>query len=69
MKTVKYAVAIVKGENETILGVFASEKDADEFAKAKRIPHEAGLCYCFSAPFRGRKLLGKSIRIHSFYNA
>ena len=69
MKTVKYAVAVVKGENETILGVFASERDADEFASKNRLPHDAGLQYCFSTTFKGKRPTGKSIRIHSYYNA
>ena len=69
MNNVKYAVAVVKGENETILGVFASERDADAFAKKNRVPLAAGLHYCFSTTFRGRVPVGKSIRIHSYYNA
>lgn len=68
MKKIKYAVAIVKGEQETILGVFTSEKEADEFAKKNRLPHAAGLHYCFSTTFRGNVPVGNSIRIHSYYN-
>ncbi len=69
MKTVKYAVAIAKGENETILGVFTSEREADEFARKNRLPIDAGLHYCFSSTFKGKVPTGKAIRIHSYYNA
>lgn len=69
MKTVKYAVAVLKGENETILGVFTKERDADEFARQNRLPRDAGLHYCFSCAFKGKEPLGNSIRIHSYYNA
>ena len=66
---IKYAVAIVKGENETILGIFTSEREADDFARKSRFPLEAGLHYCFSSKFRGNVPVGNSIRIHSYYNA
>jgi hypothetical protein len=69
MKNVKYAVAVVKGENETILGVFSSERDADAFASKNKMPAAAGLHYCFSTRFKGKVPVGKSIRIHSYYNA
>lgn len=69
MKKIKYAVAVVKGESELILGVFASEKDADDFAKQNRIPLDAGLHYCFASAFRGKEPIGNTIRIRSYYNA
>ena len=69
MKNVKYAVAILKGEDETILGVFSTEKEADSFADKNKLSHEAGLHYCFSSRFSGRKPIGNSICIRSYYNA
>ena len=42
---IKYAVALVKGENESILGVFNTKEEADNFGYTTRIPKEAGLHY------------------------
>ncbi|MBE6644020.1 MAG: hypothetical protein E7612_01420 [Ruminococcaceae bacterium] len=64
----KYAVALMKGENESILGVFNSREEADKFGFSTRIPREAGLQYCFSAPFAKGKPVGKNIRIYNYYN-
>ena len=64
----KYAVALMKEGNETILGIFATKAEADEFGKSSRIPIEAGLHYCFAAPFSGGKPVGKSIKIYDYYN-
>lgn len=65
----KYAVAVVKGENESILGIFNTKEEADRFGNGTRIPKEAGLHYCFAAPFSNGKPMGKSIRIYNYYNA
>ena len=64
----KYAVAIMKGEDETILGVFGTKEEADIFGRKNRIPHEAGLQYCFAAPFCKGKPTGSSIKIYNYYN-
>ena len=65
----KFAVAIMKGEDETILGVFGTKEEADIFGRKNQIPHEAGLHYCFSAPFVNGKPCGSSIKIYNYYNA
>ena len=68
MKT-KFAVALIKGENESILGVFDTREEADRFGYGTKIPKEAGLHYCFSAPFAKGRPVGRSIKIYSYYNA
>ncbi len=68
-KSNKYAVAVIKGEAETILGVFLNEKDADTFASENKIPRAAGLQLCFCGRFDGRIPVGNSIRIRNYYNA
>ena len=67
MKT-KFAVALMKGECEAILGIFNTKEEADRFGEATRIPREAGLQYCFSARFSGGKPIGKNIKIYNYYN-
>ncbi len=64
----KYAVALMKGENESILGVFKTKEEADRFGYSTHIPREAGLHYCFAAPFAKGKPVGKSIRVYNYYN-
>ena len=64
----KYAVAVLKGENESILGIFNTKDEADNFGFSNRIPNEAGLHYCFSAPFSKGKPIGRSIKIYNYYN-
>ena len=68
MKT-KFAVALIKGENEAILGVFNTKAEADRFGEGTKIPREAGLHYCFSAPFAKGKPVGRSIKVYNYYNA
>ena len=65
----KYAVALMKGENESILGVFNTREEADKFGASNRIPKEAGLHYCFAAPFSKGKPKGRNIKVYSYYNA
>ncbi len=65
---IKYAVAIMSGEDETILGVFNTKDEADRFGYANKIPHSAGLQYCFSSRFSGRVPVGNSIEIYNYYN-
>lgn len=67
MKT-KFAVALMKGEYEAILGIFNTKEEADSFGENTRIPREAGLEYCFSAPFRKGRPVGKNIKIYNYYN-
>jgi hypothetical protein len=65
----KYAVALIKGEQEAILGVFNTKEEADRFGAGTKIPREAGLHYCFSAPFSKGRPVGKNIKIYNYYNA
>ncbi len=66
---IKYAVALLNGETEAILGVFNTKEEADRFGFETRIPKEAGLHYCFSAPFAKGKPVGRNIKVYNYYNA
>ena len=66
--SIKYAVALTDGINETILGVFKTKAEADNFGFSNRIPHEAGLQYCFASPFSKGRPHGNSIKIYNYYN-
>ena len=67
MKT-KFAVALMKGGNESILGIFNTKEEADKFGLGTKIPREAGLHYCFSSPFQKGKPVGNKIKIYDYYN-
>ena len=65
----KYAVAILKGDVEEIMGVFDTKEEADRFGESNRVPHDKGLQYCFSTMFsRGGIPNGNSKSIYSYYN-
>ena len=64
----KYAVALMKGGNESILGIFNTKEEADQFGKCNKMPREAGLEYCFSSAFTKGKPVGKNIKVYSYYN-
>ena len=68
MKT-KFAVALMKNGDESILAVFNTMEEADIFGRSNPFPKDAGLEYCFSCPFLKGKPHGNSIRVHSYYNA
>lgn len=65
---VKYAVAVMTGEEETILGVFNTKEEADYFGTHNRIPHAAGLEYCFSSKFSRGVPVGNNIKVYNYYN-
>ena len=65
---VKYAVAVMNGEEETILGVFDTKEEADNYGTHNRVPHSAGLQYCFASKFRGGVPIGNSVSIYNYYN-
>ena len=65
---IKFAVALMCGEEETILGVFNTREEADEYGRRNVLPHTSGLEYCFSSRFQGMTPVGDSIEIYSFYN-
>lgn len=66
---IKYAVAIMNGDEETIMGIFDTIEEADEFGNKNRMPRERGLQYCFSSAFVGNVPAGNSIGIYSYYNS
>lgn len=63
----KYAVALLKGGEEKILGIFNTKAEADSFGKNNKLPHEAGLQYCFAAHFSGNVPTG-AVKIYDYYN-
>lgn len=64
----KYAIAVMKGEDETILGIFNTLDEADYYGTHNRVPHTAGLQYCFSAPFTNGLPVGNCRSIYNYYN-
>lgn len=64
----KYAVALIKGGNESILGIFDTKEEADFFGNKNKMPNESGLHYCFAAPFVKGKPVGKKIKVYNYYN-
>ena len=65
----KYAVAVIKGDFERIMGLFDTKEEADEFGRNNKVPHEEGLQYCFSTLFsRGGIPKGNQIRVYNYYN-
>ena len=67
MKT-KFAVAIMSGEEETILGIFNTKAEADKYGYSNKLPHSAGLQYCFASKFSRGVPVGNSIEIYNYYN-
>lgn len=63
----KYAVALMKGENEMIMGLFKTKNEADMYGKNNPIPHSAGLLYCYLAYFKKGRPVG-NIKIYDYYN-
>lgn len=64
----KYAVALMRGEDETILGIFNTKAEADLYGRSNRISHTVGLQYCFASRFINGVPVGKNIKIYNFYN-
>lgn len=64
----KYAVALLKGDYERIMGVFDTKEEADVFGIKNRVPHEMGLQYCFATNFLAGVPQGNSMKIYSYYN-
>ena len=65
---IKYAVALMSGEVETILGIFNTKAEADSFGYSNKLPHSRGLQYCFASKFSKGVPVGNSIRIYDYYN-
>ena len=68
MKRMKYAVALMKGSEEKILGVFNTKDEADAYGKSNVIPHSNGLQYCFASTFTKGIPSGNNIKIYNYYN-
>ena len=66
MKT-KYAVALLKGGEEKILGIFNTKREADDYGTSNILPSEAGIQYCFSASFKGDIPKG-NFKVYDYYN-
>ena len=66
--TVKYAVALISGDEERIMGVFNTREEADNFGKKNVVPREIGLQLCYSSLFAGEVPLGNSMSIYCYYN-
>lgn len=64
----KYALAIIKGESEIIMGLFNTKAEADIYGKENLVPHSAGLQYCYFGTFADGKPVGKSIKVYNYYN-
>lgn len=65
----QYAVALLKNNRETILGVFNTKEEADRFGRTNRISRTAGLQYCFGTTFLDGVPVGNRYRIFGSYNA
>lgn len=65
----KYAVALINGDEERILGIFDTKEDADEFGENNIIPRSMGLQYCFSSLFTQKGKPRGGIRIYDYYNS
>ncbi len=64
----KYAVALISGENERIMGIFDTKEDADEFGRSNTVPKEKGLQYCFSSLFTRNGKPRGDMKIYDYYN-
>ncbi len=64
----KYAVAVISGTDEKILGIFDTKEDADEFGRSNVVPKEKGLQYCFSSLFTRNGKPRGDMRIYDYYN-
>ena len=64
----KYAVALLRGGEEKILGIFDTKADADEFGRKNTLPYESGLQYCFASLFTKSGKPRGDMRIYDYYN-
>ena len=44
--SVKYAVALMRGDEEQIMGIFNTKAEADAYGTENRLPREMGLQVC-----------------------
>jgi hypothetical protein len=64
----KYAVALLKGDEEKILAIFDTKEEADFYGNNNKVSHDEGLQYCFSSLFLAGKPQGNSVKIYDYYN-
>ena len=64
----KYAVAVICGDEERIMGIFNTKAEADAFGKSHRVPDEWGLQLCYSSLFLGDEPWGNDMSIYGYYN-
>ena len=64
----KYAVAIISGDEEKILATFNTKAEADDYGRKNLVPEERGLQLCFSSLFLGEIPTGNDISIYNYYN-
>lgn len=65
---IKYAVALISGDSERIMGIFNTKAEADAFGKANRLPADYGIQLCYSSLFVGDEPFGNSMSIYGYYN-
>ena len=65
----KYAVALISGAEEIIMGIFDTKEDADIYGKSHKVPSERGLHYCFSSLFTKNGKPRGDMRIYNYYNS
>ena len=66
--TLKYAVAIISGDEEKIMAIFDTKAEADAFGRSNRVPYDYGLQLCYSSLFLDDIPCGNSMNIYNYYN-
>ena len=64
----KFAVALLKGDDETIMGIFDTKEEADAYGTGNPVSHEEGLQYCFATMFLAGVPQGNNVSIYDYYN-
>ena len=64
----KFAVALMNGDDERIMGIFDTKEEADLFGTTNTVPYGFGLQYCFSSFFLDGEPAGRDMRIYNYYN-
>ena len=65
----KFAVALLSVEGESIMGIFDTKEDADEFGRNNIVPKNMGLQYCFSSLFTRNGKPRGDMKIYDYYNS
>ena len=65
----KYAVALLFNGEETIMGIFDTKEDADEFGRNNLVPHGDGLQFCYYSLFTQTGIPRGDIKIYDYYNS